>query len=394
MLGKNAKLKRQQFAESVLKRVQDAGETAQLEYDPDSFAIVGPKDHVLHLSSVFKATQDPEYDREAMTQNLVRMWFRQRDILPEHYDEVRADLLICVSARYRYELQINQGAVKSIVPTGLLGDHIATSIVYDLPEALRQVNEVDLKTWEVSFEEALNDAKDNLEELIGLARFDVLRPGLFSANVDENYNSSLLLLPELLKELDVKGDLVAMVPNRRTLLLTGTEDSEGLVELAKVARAEIKQPWSRSGFALRLSGYEWSDYLPEPSHPAYGAFAKLRQWTFSMAYKTQTSLLRTQYGDELFVVQYLPVSRTNAGEILSVCTWPATDPSLLPKTDLIAFCSPKANMPLIKCVSWDEAVEHVGDLMTPTEHYPKRIKVDQFPTADQLSAMKGHRLQA
>lgn len=393
MPNTKTRITKREFANFIIKQIERAGETETLRYDNESFALVGPDDRVLYLDDVFRAIQDPENDGTVMVKNVVRTWFRPKDVLPGDYEDVRNDLLVCVSPRHRYELQFNQDGNKSTVPYDLLGNHVAASVVYDLPECLRHVDEADLRTWGVDFAAVLEEAKQNLRDMIGLARFDVLRPGVFAANADENYNSGLLLLPELLDALDVKGDLVAMVPSRRTLLLTGTEDAEGLAEVAEIAKSEFEKPWSRSGIALRLSNGEWGDFLPEPDHPAYAALSTLRRWSFFRAYGMRTSLLRAQLGDELFVARYLPVHLPNTEDVLSVCTWADGDPSLLPKTDFIGFCSRQPGVPVMKCVSWQEALENVGELMTPTDHYPERVEVNQFPTAKQLLAMKDYGLQ-
>jgi hypothetical protein len=57
--------------------------------------------------------------------------------------------------------------------------------------------------------------------------------------------------------------------------------------------------------------------------------------------------------------------------------------SLLPQADVIAF---KTAAEVI-VVPWDAAMPIVGHRMAHTEHYPVRLRVDSFPTADELDRL-------
>jgi hypothetical protein len=58
----------------------------------------------------------------------------------------------------------------------------------------------------------------------------------------------------LIRELEVKGDPVAMVPNRDTLLVTGWADEPGLARMAALAEDAAGHPRPVSGVSVRLEG--------------------------------------------------------------------------------------------------------------------------------------------
>ncbi len=63
-------------------------------------------------------------------------------------------------------------------------------------------------------------------------------------------------------------------------------------------------------------------------------------------------------------------------------------PTLLPRTDCIAFVRENTE-PIL--VSWQKAEQVVGHLFTPQDIYPERVRVDEFPSADELAQAKGRR---
>ena len=86
-------------------------------------------------------------------------------------------------------------------------------------------------------------------------------------------------------------------------------------------------------------------------------------------------------GDDVFVANSILAERD--GIITSACTW-IEAPCVIPETDRVMFFRSQEENWL---VAWDDVRSHVGHLMTPTDFYPPRYRVEGFPTADQLAAM-------
>ena len=83
---------------------------------------------------------------------------------------------------------------------------------------------------------------------------------MFALQGDPNYVPSVLLMDEIWKAqaLAVKGDLIAVVPTRQSILFTGTRNKGALRrmrELAAKAAAEATYPISE--ILLRRYGGKW-----------------------------------------------------------------------------------------------------------------------------------------
>src|SRR5207244_2299115 len=111
-------------------------------------------------------------------------------------------------------------------------------------------------------------ARKNLEE-ISRHRFENPFPGVWVSPWRDNHDAARLVLPELLRQHPVVGDLVALVPNRNILILTGTGDVDGLAAAVALAERALEQPRPLSALAVRLEGDLWVPYLPDPDHPQY-----------------------------------------------------------------------------------------------------------------------------
>ena len=56
------------------------------------------------------------------------------------------------------------------------------------------------------------------------------------------YDSSRLVLTEIVRQFRVKGDPVAMIPNRETLIVAGSEDEAGLEAMVSMASEGLTKP--------------------------------------------------------------------------------------------------------------------------------------------------------
>ena len=56
------------------------------------------------------------------------------------------------------------------------------------------------------------------------------------------YDASRLLLLDTIRQFRVKGDYIAMVPNRDTLIVTGAEDADGLKAMVGLAKDAVQKP--------------------------------------------------------------------------------------------------------------------------------------------------------
>ncbi|MEZ6068061.1 MAG: hypothetical protein R3B90_20640 [Planctomycetaceae bacterium] len=210
---------------------------------------------------------------------------------------------------------------------------------------------------------------------------------MYVSATGDNYDASRLLLTDRIEQFDLQGDPVAMVPNRDTLLVTGSEDEAGLALMGDVVNRTLDAPRSMCGIPMRLRHGEWETWLPPPGHPQHRNFRLLEIKSIGGDYAEQKSLLDALYlkrGVDRFVATYSAVENHN-GDPFSYCLWSRGIAAELPRAEFILFYR-DAHQAL--CGGpWEEVAEIVGDLLEPLDTWPPRYRVQDFPTSQQLKAI-------
>ena len=382
------------FAHMVMDAVRQAGEKRNIAYDREQFRLVvpGEKGTRMFLGNAYQefcaATKN---DRSLLLRKFCRSWFVADKKVPDDYDDAKPDLLPVVRTRSYYanaavHMQA-EGQTGAGWPQQIVGEHFVVSLVYDLPEAMSSVTQDNLDGWGVTFYETLEVARENLLRLphgfIGPAEGE----GVYLSNTHDNYDASRLLLFDTIRQFLVKGDYVAMVPNRDTLIVTGADDVDGLKGMVALAKDALAKPRPMSGIALRLDGDDWVSWMPSASHPLYSDFRLLQVQSVAQDYGDQKAVsdrLHEKTGQDIFVASYSATQKKDTGEIVSHCVWARGVLALLPRTDRIAFMQ-QDREPVV--AAWERVVEAVGDTMQPMGMYPERWWVSEFPTVEQLTAM-------
>lgn len=316
--------RRRQFARMLIARLRQAGETRPIRYDPGQFSLSPGDGSVSFLANHYQACQQQEA-QESVIQAFVRMWSTVGQELPERFEDLHPDLLPVVRLRSHFELLSLRGKVTgeqfADVPRQIVGEHLAVALVYDRPESMQTITQDDLARWGVTFYEALEAAQRNLAGL--KYAMGGLKGGghhVYTSLTTDAYGSSRLLRLDLIRQLEVLGDPVAMVPARDSLLVTGTDDVDGLGVMAQFAEEARQQPRPLSGSIFRLQGDEWVPWLPERDHPRYQKFRTFQIQDLANEYAQQAELLRRLH-EGMFVARFTGMRNKESGEITSMCSW-------------------------------------------------------------------------
>jgi hypothetical protein len=267
-----------------------------------------------------------------------------------------------------------------------LAGELVVALVCDKPATMAYIGERELAQWQVTFEQALQDALDNLRGLPEHGGWQQIGQGVWSGEWGDAYDSSRILLPDLIHRVGVR-DPVAVVPFRNALMLTGAGNEAGIALMARVIeqQADDAQRWL-SFQLLRLDNTQW---LPHAPLVAVDAWHRLNLRNAAAANESQKDLLDALHGRrglDLSVASTRIMAREDLGT-LSFCVWPEDGAALLPRTEFIVFDKAgDAAGPLL--VPWAEAAGVVGDLMEPTEHVPERWCVRCFPDAAQWERLE------
>jgi Protein of unknown function (DUF1444) len=385
------------FARKLMKELRKAGVTQALTYDKASERILlgtGAKQRVINLTNFFREYLAlPPSKRAAQMRFLVRMLQGMDQSVPSNFDEARNHLRPKLWVRWgleamRLQVEIDGGdASKFEIPEYAVGNHLVASLVYDRPDSMASVRSEQLQEWGVTYYHALEIARENLEQTQWA--YGKIGEGFYSFMSGDNYDACRLLLPSRIEKLTVKGDLVAMVPNRDTLLVTGSDDEEGLRAMLDLAAKALEQPRPMSSIPLRREDDQWVDWLPTPEHPLSAQFRDLASRFFLEEYSDQKQLLdrlHEKRGEDIFVASY--VLKKTHGTLVSYAVWGSGVKTLLPRSEWICFVRRENDIPTI--ARWEDAELLVSRLLQSTEYYPERFLVDGFPTDDELEKLGKH----
>ncbi|MDB5387841.1 MAG: hypothetical protein JWM11_3487 [Planctomycetaceae bacterium] len=395
IFGSSQPLTQDEFAALLCRDAKKAGETCRFEYDRDTFQVRflkadGTVDVTSSLQNVYaEYLETPVATRPAVVKRFLRGILSRKREMPDEFEDARPDILPVIRSRFfseRLKLERRNGGEfgKASDLLGIpLGDQFESIFVYDLPDSMRYLGTGALEDWDVSIYEVAEAAKHNLGELS--TSFAGIEGQFYLCAEADNYASSRILLVDNIRQLQVQGDWVAMVPNRDTLLITGSEDVDGLGMMAHLAEEAYKKPRRQGLGLLRLVDNEWETWFPPEHSPNYAQFRKLELLALADEYSDQQEILDKVLQKELaeqFVSSYSIVQKPD-GELFSYCVWSEGCTALLPKSQKVVFTrsSKTGKTPdLVATADWNKVQQVLGHRLKETDYYPPRWLVDEFPT--------------
>lgn len=384
---------RETFVALFLAALRRSQPQTDFEYRDEEFAILSRQGRI-NLSNFFaEYCQIPWYRRRPYLHKTVRIFTSVRDELPENFDEARPHLMPKIWMRSSFAHQALMCRIEGNQLPDLdatpLGEHLLTTIVYDLPESMQTIPPKQFETWEISNYEAWEIAIENLSDRTrAMAK---IGDHLTSAVTGDNYDANRLFLIDRLREIGMTGHLIAMIPNRDTLFITSLGDVVGMKLMAELADKTLQnEPRPMSPFPLQYVDGEWTDWSPPINHVLHPQFQEMRARFLQSEYAEQKELLQKlqENGDYVnqFVATYSVLQKKETSEILSYCVWGLDVDTLLPETDRVVLIRdpdrPEGFVP------WTIIREVMGDAMSEVpDLYPKRFRVETFPTDEQLHEM-------
>lgn len=225
-------------------------------------------------------------------------------------------------------------ASAQIVPVPVAGD-VAVGAVVDSPSGLMQVGEGLLASWGRGIEEVLEVAvsstfgRDVEMALVAQGTY-VVRDPWFAAGVARR--------PALAETFDVVGDVVAVFADAGWLVVTGSEDVEGLAlvgELLADVVAEDDRPVSVTPLRLKDGAWEVFDLPADVANVDGWRLARAR-WTATRANEQAEPLSAAlaSEGQEV-VVAPVEVVRDPHGEVITYSPLTQTVATALVRTDTV-----------------------------------------------------------
>lgn len=313
--------------------------------------------------------------------------------LPASYLEAAPRLLPAVKEHSFFDLLEMQLAEGGALPAAKklarrpLTDRVYLALAYDGPSAMSFVTSGRLDAWNTTPEDAFAVAAANLAKKSS-EPFLAPAPGLYRSPWQDDYDAARLALPDLLEKLQVKGDTVAMAPNRETLLVAGSNDDDALVGMAELAEKALAEPRAMAAVALRLDHGGWSPFLPPASFRSYLRLKKLVVEGDTADYEAQKVVLeaRNQRDGAQVIVAPLVVAKDRVtGAPVTYAAWVKGVEALLPRADYVVLVDLGHRAGPVAAGPWERVKEVAGDAMRPLGVYPERFDVNTFPAPAALA---------
>jgi hypothetical protein len=384
-----------------MREIRGLGFGGKLNYDAENFKLdVGDGNHnALYLNNAYQEYLNAaraaraEVLRKFASLPLLSLEDREPPL-----DEAKANLLPRVQSRAYHEqirlrFSLRPGMAKTAFIHRPFAKDLVLDVVYDHPEMIQSVSARSLEEWGITFEQALAIAKENLWRRSN-EPWEEVAPGVHLSPWRDTHDAGRLYLHDLIWQLPVKGDHVAIAPNRVMVLVSGADDERGLVALAELAEKAQEVDRIVSGTPIRLTGNTWAAWLPPAGHPAHASLKRLGMSTLAGEYADQTQLLNAIHqktDQDIFVANHTLMGRKD-GEWFSWTSWTSgvTD-ILMPWAQWVClgqYQEPPQKTRVLGWAKFERAREAAGELFEPTDHYPPRYRVRSFPTDEQLLAME------
>ena len=185
----------------------------------------------------------------------------------------------------------------------------------------------------VSFDDALGLAVAHLNEL-GNHNFGQVQDGTFISSCGDFYDASRVLIPELIEQLPLKGNPVAIVFSRSVVLISGSEDQQGLEKIAQIALDEFPDDERAISLTpIELRDGRWQPLAITEQHPI--ALRNLVPNQIAWTYAATAPALQKILGDNVFVAsaQLIEVE----GRFATIASWAANVPTACPLVEAVVI---------------------------------------------------------
>ena len=386
------------FVQMAIRALAKAGIEKAEEIEGEFALKIGDDKSTIYLSNIYSNyCSAPRNKRFAVLAEFVTgaAAIPSLPVIPSEFAEVKSCLMPTIRDAGYFKLTRlmdrkngNDRPGLEVVTKPLVGG-LVVALGYDTEHNITAINHESFEKWGVSLEEAFVAAKDNLWERTDPGKM-AGQGGVYWSQWGDSYDSSRLLLPELIYRLSVDGEPVAFVPNRNELWVTGTNNSAGLASILKQgAESHFNRGHPLSPDLYVLVDGTWKDYVPKDA-ALRTLWMTIKRKRDAIDYAQQKELLNAIHereGIDIFVAGY-NLFEGKDGSAYSVCVWSNGVDSSLPQTERIAFVVDPERGDHFG-VSWDAAQSIVGGLLEKeAEFAPVRYRAREFPDDEQIAKLR------
>ena len=395
----SGKPSRADFAEMVVQALHKAGiNKEKIDQSESDFSLKLAGGATIFLGNVYaNFCSAPRSARQSILSEFIASAASIPDLpsIPSDFATVKPSLMPVIrDAAYYSMIQLmnrkngkNDPGVEVVLKN--LAGGLVVGLGFDTKRNITSIDSDVFEQWGVSLDEAFKAAKDNLWERTDPNRF-AGRNGVYWGEWADSYDSSRILLTELIYRLSIDGDPIAFVPSRDQLVVTGTKNSAGLASILESGMENhFNQGHPLSPDLYVLVDGTWKVYVPEDKS-LREMWMKIKRRRDAIDYSEQQKLLNEIHEIEdidIFVASYKIYERKD-GFAYSACVWTNGIDSSLPRSENIAFMADVEN-PDYFVVPWEAAASVVGNLLElEPDLAPVRYRARQFPSEEQLAKLR------
>lgn len=376
------------FAELVIAELHAIAPEIEVEYDPESFELrqidqqaQGQKTF-LHNSFVEYVRMESA-DRQRHIAKVARFIAESRKPAPKGEAALdmllpvlraRADLLALASDHdgFPYE-RASQPFCENMLLMLALDSEVSIALVTD--EKLDELG--------ISFEQALGLATAHLDER-GNHSFGRLAEGTFVSTCGDYYDASRVLIPGVFDGFPVRGNPVVIVQARSAILVTGSEDLEGLGLIAEFAIRDFPENERAISLApIELFEGSWRLFPVESHHPLPLQQLRLRQAEWS--YGSTQAWLQSKLGDDVFVASMQLYE--SEGRLASLASWAYGVRTACPLVEAVHIQGPDQGEGILRRL--EDVLDICGPLHAVEEiAYPTRWMLPAHISSEQYERLK------
>jgi uncharacterized protein YtpQ (UPF0354 family) len=373
---------RRQLAQRVSQEFLKHGESRPMQFDAERFVIkIGESRSgsvVINLHNLYNEIENsPAEHHDEIITHYVKGWIAPRDI-PNDYSV----------AQPRLGVSVQYAGVVEQFPEWVhrdLASDLCVLLVDDDGDTLAYVLEESVRKWQVSLEACIGDAIRNLKK----SPWPLEQIGhMFYSRAHDSYDAARILLPEVIRQLPLKGEPVVLLPDRECLVITGSDDVDGLTQLAAMGHVRFEEASRHiSAVPLILKDGAWKAFVPP--EPTRATFAHLARLYDVIHHGAHTSLLREKYKaqtQDVYLAE-IRVFKTADERYETFTCLPSNGPTLLPKADRVVLYDLQAGA--VQVTAWADLFRVLGGEMSRVGQHPVRYHVARFPSLAERQQMGG-----
>ena len=270
-----------------------------------------------------------------------------------------------------------------------LAPGIAVGLALDSEKSMTLVRRRDLEAVDLSFDEALKMATENLEKNFDHTLIEHA-PGLYIGDWADGYASSRILLPSVWRSLSIKGIPLLHLPSRDKFFVIDASDPHAADLALTLGEEEHNGAYPLSPDVFLWREDKWLCGVLRAGE-AKSIQNRMVQNRLALDYAQQKELLDKIYEQEhidVFVASYTLYETADPPAQFSVSVWSKGIPTLLPITDQVTLLVDVETKDTLRVSLLDlrkvceETMRRVKDL------YPIRFQLFEFPSDARLEQLR------